>query len=336
MCRSEGSLSQEIRKKIALFASLPVDGDRLRVRRRQHLQGPAHLPRAGGRRLHPRALRRGGAGARPLQLAGADRTRRAGGHGVRCASRLSASTCSSRTPTCLSPRRCATPPRSQDARVEIEWVDSERLEDRRRRGRRARSRGADGILIPGGFGGRGIEGKIAAARIAREQRIPYLGICLGMQVAVAEFARHVAGMEGANSTEFDLETPYPRDRPAARAEGGRGPRRHDAPGGRPDQAARGHPRARDLRRGRRLRAPPPPLRGQQPAAQASAERGSRRMPGPPPTSASSRSIELPAVGIHSSSPPSSTPSSSPAPSARAAVPGVRRRRARPAGHGLGR
>ena len=68
---------------------------------------------------------------------------------------------------------------------------------------------ADGILIPGGFGGRGIEGKIAAAQIARVRRIPYLGICLGMQVAVAEFARHVAGMDGANSTEFDLETPYP-------------------------------------------------------------------------------------------------------------------------------
>ncbi len=68
---------------------------------------------------------------------------------------------------------------------------------------------ADGILIPGGFGGRGIEGKIAAARVAREQGIPYLGICLGMQIAVAEIARHVAGMEGANSTEFDLETPFP-------------------------------------------------------------------------------------------------------------------------------
>jgi CTP synthase len=68
---------------------------------------------------------------------------------------------------------------------------------------------ADGILIPGGFGGRGIEGKIEAARIARERRIPYLGICLGMQIAVAEFARHVAGMDGANSTEFDIETPYP-------------------------------------------------------------------------------------------------------------------------------
>ena len=55
----------------------------------------------------------------------------------------------------------------------------------------------------------GIEGKIAAARVAREQGIPYLGICLGMQIAVAEFARHVAGMEGANSTEFDIETPFP-------------------------------------------------------------------------------------------------------------------------------
>ena len=65
------------------------------------------------------------------------------------------------------------------------------------------------MLVPGGFGGRGIEGKIAAARYAREHEIPYLGICLGMQVAVSEFARHVCGMDGANSTEFDPETPFP-------------------------------------------------------------------------------------------------------------------------------
>jgi CTP synthase len=69
--------------------------------------------------------------------------------------------------------------------------------------------GADGILIPGGFGERGIEGKIEAARIARERGIPFLGICLGMQIAVVEFARHVCGMDGANSAEFDPETPYP-------------------------------------------------------------------------------------------------------------------------------
>jgi CTP synthase len=68
---------------------------------------------------------------------------------------------------------------------------------------------ADGVLIPGGFGERGIEGKVQAARVAREQGIPFLGICLGMQLAVVEFARHVAGMDGANSAEFDPETPFP-------------------------------------------------------------------------------------------------------------------------------
>src|ERR687886_2656499 len=90
--------------------------------------------------------------------------------------------------------------------IEIDWVDSESLDDGQVRERLAH---ADGILIPGGFGVRGIEGKITAARIAREQRIPFLGICLGMQMAVADFARHVVGMDGANSTEFDPETPYP-------------------------------------------------------------------------------------------------------------------------------
>jgi CTP synthase len=68
---------------------------------------------------------------------------------------------------------------------------------------------ADGILIPGGFGERGIEGKVLAARIAREHGIPFLGICLGMQMAVVDFARHVTGFDGANSAEFDPETPYP-------------------------------------------------------------------------------------------------------------------------------
>jgi CTP synthase len=68
---------------------------------------------------------------------------------------------------------------------------------------------ADGILVPGGFGSRGIEGKICAARHARENNIPYFGICLGMQIAVVEFARNVAKMEGAHSSEIDLATPYP-------------------------------------------------------------------------------------------------------------------------------
>jgi CTP synthase len=84
----------------------------------------------------------------------------------------------------------------------IELVDSENFDP-------DALEGVDGILIPGGFGERGIEGKVEAARIARERKIPYLGICLGMQIAVVEFARHVAGMDGANSSEFDPETPYP-------------------------------------------------------------------------------------------------------------------------------
>jgi CTP synthase len=67
----------------------------------------------------------------------------------------------------------------------------------------------DAVLVPGGFGKRGVEGKILAAQFAREQRIPYLGICLGMQVATIEYARHMAGLEGANSTEFDAQTPHP-------------------------------------------------------------------------------------------------------------------------------
>ena len=69
----------------------------------------------------------------------------------------------------------------------------------------------DGVLIPGGFGGRGIEGKIKAAQYARENNIPYLGLCLGMQIATIEFARHVLGLAGAHSTEFDnlMETDKP-------------------------------------------------------------------------------------------------------------------------------
>ncbi|MDO8210800.1 CTP synthase [Conexibacter sp. CPCC 206217] len=90
--------------------------------------------------------------------------------------------------------------------IDVDWIDSEQLETDEAHERLAE---ADGVLVPGGFGGRGIEGKICAAQVAREDNIPYLGICLGMQVAVAEFARNVANMPGANSTEFDPETPYP-------------------------------------------------------------------------------------------------------------------------------
>ena len=93
-----------------------------------------------------------------------------------------------------------------DRDVEIAWVHSEQLE---KAGGAAALAGAQGILVPGGFGERGIEGKIAAARHARENRIPYFGLCLGMQVMCIEFARHVLGLPDANSTEFNPKTPDP-------------------------------------------------------------------------------------------------------------------------------
>ena len=94
---------------------------------------------------------------------------------------------------------------ANNAQVKLEWVNAEEIVE----GEVERLKDFDAILVPGGFGVRGIEGKVRAARYARENNVPYLGICLGMQVAVIEYARHVAGLEGANSTEFDPYTPFP-------------------------------------------------------------------------------------------------------------------------------
>jgi CTP synthase len=95
------------------------------------------------------------------------------------------------------------------ARVHIRYVDSEALGDTDEAGVAKALSGFDAVLVPGGFGVRGVEGKIKAIRHARENKVPYLGICLGMQLAVIEYARHKAGLSGANSTEFDVETPHP-------------------------------------------------------------------------------------------------------------------------------
>jgi CTP synthase len=231
MCRSEGSLSAEIRKKIALFASLPAeaivsacDVDNIyKVPLTFHEQGVDDfiLEHFGVDAPAPELsdwqepIERAGRSSRTVRIALV-------GKYVQLEDAYLS--------VCEALRHAAS---LQDGKVEIDWIDSEQLE---RAGARSEGEGnegseggehgndgdsvagqspidrlarADGILIPGGFGGRGIEGKIAAARVAREQDIPYLGICLGMQIAVAEFARHVADMEGANSTEFDIETPFP-------------------------------------------------------------------------------------------------------------------------------
>ncbi|MBI3060781.1 MAG: CTP synthase [Deltaproteobacteria bacterium] len=95
---------------------------------------------------------------------------------------------------------------ANDARVELDCIEAEQIEEAGVKGHLDR---ADGILVPGGFGDRGSEGKIAAVRYARENRIPFFGICLGMQMAVVEFARNVCGLAGANSSEFDAQSPHP-------------------------------------------------------------------------------------------------------------------------------
>jgi CTP synthase len=207
MCRSEGSLSSEIRKKIALFASLPSEaivsacdvGNIYEVPLTFRDQGVDDfiLEHFGLEAQEPELSR----WQEPIERsARATKTVRVAlvGKYVQLADAYLSVTEALRHAASL-----------QDSRVEIEWIDSESLEGVDDDTVAARFADADGILIPGGFGGRGIEGKIAAARVARERQIPYLGICLGMQVAVAEFARNVAGMEGANSTEFDIETPFP-------------------------------------------------------------------------------------------------------------------------------
>jgi CTP synthase len=95
---------------------------------------------------------------------------------------------------------------ANEARVELDCIEAEEIEEK---GVKEILDQADGILVPGGFGDRGSEGKIAAARYARENRIPYFGICLGMQMAAVEFARNVCGLAGANSSEFDPNSPHP-------------------------------------------------------------------------------------------------------------------------------
>jgi CTP synthase len=205
LCRSESVLSTEIRKKIALFASLPVNAvvsaydvpdvyscpltfheqgvDDFILRDHFGIDAPApdlatwreFVERAASLTDEVRiALVGKYVQLEDAYLSVAEALRHSGIH--------------------------------HGTRVKIEWVDSETVCEPEVD---ALLRQMDGILIPGGFGGRGFEGKIAAAKLAREAGIPYLGVCLGMHVAVSEYARHKADMPGANSTEMDPETPFP-------------------------------------------------------------------------------------------------------------------------------
>jgi len=203
VCRSEGALSSEIRRKIALFASLPEEAV-VSARDVDNIYKVPLVFRDEG--VDELVLEHFGLEAPAPDLTGWEAlTRRAdeAQESVRIALVGKYVQLEDAYLSVVEALRHAG--FAHGCRIEVEWVDSERLDPAAARAQLAE---ADGILIPGGFGGRGVEGKILAAQVAREHRIPYLGICLGMQIAVAEFARHVAGMEGANSTEFDPETPY--------------------------------------------------------------------------------------------------------------------------------
>jgi CTP synthase len=205
ICRSEAELSTDIRRKIALFASLPVEAvvsgydvpDIYQVPLAFKSQGVDDFILSEHFGLDPGA---------PDLSGWAEITRRASEvhRSVRIALVGKYVQLEDAYLSVVEALRHSGV--HHGCKVEIDWIDSESVGDP---DVRERLESAGGILIPGGFGGRGWEGKISAARIARECRIPYLGVCLGMHVAVSEFARHVAGMDGANSTEMDLETPFP-------------------------------------------------------------------------------------------------------------------------------
>ena len=200
ICRSEGGLDREIRKKIALFASLPVEA----VISARDVDNTYKVPlvfRAEG--MDDLVLDHFGIDSPAPDLTDWEELCR----------RADAATETVRIALVGKYVQLEDAYKSviealkhggyqHGVNVEIDLVSSEDLDTE------ALER-ADGVLIPGGFGERGIEGKVAACRFARENEVPFLGICLGMQMAVVDYARNVCGMDGANSAEFDPETPYP-------------------------------------------------------------------------------------------------------------------------------
>jgi CTP synthase len=200
ICRSEKGLDRDIRRKIALFASLPEEG----VISARDVDNTYKVPlvfRAEG--MDDAILDHFGIEAAQPELADWEelcRSADAAEGKVKIALVGKYVQLEDAYKSVVEALRHGGLQHGVD--VEVELVDSENLDA-------DKLDSADGVLIPGGFGERGIEGKVEAARIARERSIPFLGICLGMQIAAVEFARHLCGMEGANSTEFDPETPFP-------------------------------------------------------------------------------------------------------------------------------
>jgi CTP synthase len=205
LCRSEGGLNLDIRKKIALFASLPVEA----VGSAKDVDNIYKVPlNYRDEDIDDFICEHFGFDVPEAELGGWESTVERADAAQRTLRIALVGKYVQLEDAYLSVSESLRHAGFQHGfKIDVDWVDSETLSDDDEAARRLA--GADGILVPGGFGGRGIEGKIRAIRVARERRIPFLGICLGMQLAVCEFARHVADMDGANSTEFDPETPHP-------------------------------------------------------------------------------------------------------------------------------
>ena len=262
LCRTQMPLSRGVKEKIALFSNVAVEAVIGAIDVVVHLRGAARCstPRASTS-SSPSASTSGAAPPDLARVAAHRRALQEARRAARSRSASSASTSTSRTRTSRCTRRSSTAALANDCKVELEYIDSEQIEQEG--AERRCSASLDAVLVPGGFGDRGTEGKIAAIGYARDQAIPFFGICLGMQLAVVEFARNVAGLAGANSSEFDKDTPAPRHRPDARAAGRAQQGRHDAPRRVPLRARAGLARGRGVRRDRDQRAPPPSLRVRQ-------------------------------------------------------------------------
>ena len=204
VCRSDRPIPEDIRKKISLFCNLPPENVIENLTAPSLYEVPLMLEEAG---LGAAVCRRLGLTAAPPDLmewtALVEREKGARDH-VEIA--LVGKYVGLHDAYLSVVEALAHASIANDVQVDLRWVDSESLSD----GNAARLlKGCGGVLVPGGFGSRGIDGMLSAIRYARENKVPYFGICLGMQMAVVEFARDVAGLAGAHSSELDPDTPSP-------------------------------------------------------------------------------------------------------------------------------
>ena len=206
VCRTERSLSHDERAKIALFCNVPVEAViEEKDKDFSVYEVPMSLVDHGLDELIVRKLGLEGGRAGPGR-AGATCCTASATRSTRSASPWWASTAEHRDAYKSIYEALDHGGIAHRAQVRIQRVHSEAVE---REGPERLLSGVDGVLVPGGFGERGIEGKVDAIRFARQRGIPFFGICLGMQCAVVEFARNVVGLERANSTEFDKNNPHP-------------------------------------------------------------------------------------------------------------------------------